>query len=368
MEPKQQLDAGVTWQGQVAALPQLIPGAEVVLERARERRGAVDRSSGAAERLADRPVTRRVEGHHLLDAQRCALARVESENVLDVILRLVQVALGLHRLRTREHASARGLRHVDPRLAGPHHQRDHLGSERPREGRLQVASLELPITGDALIADASVERRDDLEASRPVLRREGPFDCALVCVCHADEPAAVDGCLTTALVAKTQLASYDCATDVVLVAVGQQLDLVEPQHLLTLDPEPEDSPVRQVDQVLVEHRDPTHDRRLAVVAAMGVRPRVMDTVDVLPLGELLACRSNRSPVDVSASRRPSSRGLVGVVGERPVGRHRPLSDRPGARAADRAPPSRPGTEPLAGTPRSGSSTRRRRAPRIRSTG
>jgi len=54
------------------------------------------------------------------------------------------------------------------------------------------------------------------------------------------------------------------------MAVAEQCDIGEPDRVLALDPQHEDQPVRQVNQVLVEHGLATQDRRLTVVTAVHV--------------------------------------------------------------------------------------------------
>ena len=72
--------------------------------------------------------------------------------------------------------------------------------------------------------------------------------------------------------------------DVVVMPVGQELHVVEPDRVRALDTQFQHEPVGQVDQVLVEHRATTQDRGLTVEAAVGVGARVVDGPRVLPLG------------------------------------------------------------------------------------
>ena len=85
-------------------------------------------------------------------------------------------------------------------------------------------------------------------------------------------------------IAEAQLAGHHATADVERVAIGQHLYVGQPDRVLALDPQLEHRPVGQVDQVLIDHRDASEDRRLAVVDAMDIGPGVMRAIGVLPLG------------------------------------------------------------------------------------
>jgi hypothetical protein len=101
---------------------------------------------------------------------------------------------------------------------------------------------------------------------------------------HAHEAPGAQRRLAAAAVAEAQLARDQGVADVELVPVGEQVDVVEPDRVLALDPELEREPVGQVDEVLVEDRAAAEDRGLAVEDAVRVRARVVDASLVLPLG------------------------------------------------------------------------------------
>ena len=147
-----------------------------------------------------------------------------------------------------------------------------------------MAALELAVARDHLVGHPPVERGDHLHATRPILRGEDPLDAALVAVGHAHESTTPQGRLTAREVPETQLASHQRMPDVVVVPVGQELHVVEPDRVRALDAQFQHEPVGQVDQVLVVHRATTQDRGLAVEAAVGVGARVVDGPRVLPLG------------------------------------------------------------------------------------
>ena len=182
---------------------------------------------------------------------------------------------------------------------------------------MQVAALELPVAGDALVDDARVKRRDNLHRAGPVLGRDGPRERRLVHVGHADEAAACERRLATPAVAEAKPAHHRRVAEVHLVPVAQKLDVLQVDRLVAADAELEHEPVGKVDQVLVEHRAAAHDGRLPVVAAMCVGARIVDVVHVGPLGA-----ATRAEIAVAGRGQhlpqPLLLGLEGVVGERPI--------------------------------------------------
>ena len=214
-----------------------------------------------------------------------------------------------------KHARAGRLADVQIRLPGLGLQRDDLGPERPRGDRAQVAAFQLLVARDAAIPHPAVDRRDHLDAPRPVLRDERPLDPCVVCVGHADEPAALQCRLPAAAIAEAKVADDGRVPDVELVAVVEQLDVGEPDRVLALDAQLEDQPVRQVDEILVEHGQAAEDRRLAVVASVYVGAGIVHTVGVLPLRRTTCAQ-------VAVARRgerfakPLSPGIEAVIGER----------------------------------------------------
>ncbi len=293
MQAQQVLHALVAGQEHVAGAPQLVPRPAVALQRLGEVGIAPDGLAGVRQRLVDRAVARGVQRDELLDADGLALAHVEAEHLLDVVLRLKQLAPDVELLGVSEHARAGGLGDVDVRLARLDVQRDDLGAERTRRDGVEVAALEVAVARDAAVGDAAVERGDDLDAARPVLRRQPPLDRGLVGVRHAHEAPAAQGRLAPAAVAEAQRPADHGDADVVLVAVLEQLDVADADRVLALDAQLQHEPVGKVDEVLVEDRPAAHDRRLAVVEPVGVRARVVDVVGVLPLRRSAACRSSR---------------------------------------------------------------------------
>src|ERR1019366_5917587 len=120
-------------------------------------------------------------------------------------------------------------------------------------------------------------------------------------------------------------------------------------RVLALDSQREDQPVRQVDEILVEHREAAQDCRLAVVASVCVGAGIVHTVGVLPLRRTtcaqvaVACRGERLA-------KPLSPGIEAVIGERETVHGTSLSVRHGHTTALTAgparAPSRPDRRPL----------------------
>ena len=256
----------------------------MAVERGLEVEVAHHRVPGSRQRVARGGVERGEERHHLLDPHGLPRPDLERQDLLDVVLHLVEAAFDDERLAPFEDGGASRLTDVVVRLTCLGLQRDHLGPERPGRGRLEVASLELPVASDTTVGHAPVDRRDDLHVAGPVLGRERPFDARVVHIGHADEPPAPQRRLTAAAVAEPHLPADRRTADVELVPVVERLDLGEPDRGLALDPQLEHEPVRQVDEVLVQDGQPAQDRRLTVVGAVSVGAGVVHPVGVLPLG------------------------------------------------------------------------------------
>ncbi len=283
MEAQQELDALLPRKLRVADLPELVPRPGLAGEGAVEGRIAGGALGRGLQRLADAAVVRAVERRDLLDPYGRALVHVERQHLLYVVLALVGAASDLDLLAAAIDARARGLGDFNPRLTGSRLQRDHVGAVDPGSLRIEVTALELPVAGDALVHDPPVERRHDLDGPRPVLRRQVPGECGLVHAVHAHEAAAPQSGLPARSIPKAQLAHDQRVAEVVLVPVGEELDVAEPTGLLSLDAELEHEPIRKVDQILVGHRMNAHDGRPSVVDAVRVGARVVRLVRVLPL-------------------------------------------------------------------------------------
>src|SRR5690242_17422888 len=100
---------------------------------------------------------------------------------------------------------------------------------------------------------------------------------------HADEAATVQRRLMALLITEREVAADGREPDVKLVAVTEQIYVGEPDHVAALDAQLEDQPVRQVDEILVEHGQAAQDRRLAVVTAVRIGAGIVHTVSVFPL-------------------------------------------------------------------------------------
>src|SRR5262249_41338015 len=150
--------------------------------------------------------------------------------------------------------------------------------------------------------------------ARPVPRDERPLGPRGVNVSHADEPAAFQRCLPATGITKPELADEGHVPDVEFMPVAEQRDIGEPDRVLALDPQHEDQPVRQVDEVLVEHGLAAQDRCLTVVAAVRVGTRIVHAVGVLPLR-----RAARTQVAVARRgerfAQPLSPGIEPVIAE-----------------------------------------------------
>ena len=131
---------------------------------------------------------------------------------------------------------------------------------------------------------------------------------------HADEATTAQARLPPGPVPEAHRPGEERVANVVLVAVLEQLDVAQADRVIALDPQLEHEPVGQVDEILVEHGTPAHHRRLSVVAAVRVRPRVMGAARVLPLG-----RAARAEVAVAGRGQGLAQallvGLEVVVGE-----------------------------------------------------
>ena len=224
VEAQQLLCVWFAGQLDVADLPQLGPCALVLEQRRGEVRIADDVPAGCGEWLGDRVVTGGEQRHHLLHPDPLALTDVEREDLLDVVLHLVELPPDLCRsswIVLAEDPGAGRLGDVDARLPGPYLERDRLGSERAGRDGIEVAPLQLAVPRDHLVGDAAVQPRDDLDASRPVLRRDHPLDTRLMAVGHGHEPAAAQRRLTAGPVTEPQLALHQREPDVVGVPIGQ---------------------------------------------------------------------------------------------------------------------------------------------------
>src|SRR4029078_7317772 len=123
--------------------------------------------------------------------RRLALAHVEGQDLLDVVLHLVEPPLDLDLTISAEYAGASRLADVQIRLPGLGLQRDNLRPERPRGHRVQAAAFQFPVAGDPRVAPRAVDGRGHLDVPRPMLRDERPLDPSMMRVGHADEAAAV---------------------------------------------------------------------------------------------------------------------------------------------------------------------------------
>ena len=261
---------------------------------------------------------------HFLHAHRLALRHVKGEDLLDVVLHLVKVALHRHRLAATEDAGPGGLSDVDVRLPGPHLQSDGLRAERSGGYRVEVATLQFAIAGDHLVGHPAVEAGDHLDSTRPVLGCQRPLDAGLVAMGHAHEAAAAQHRLPAGAVTEAQHPLHHRQPDVVRVLVGDQFDVVEPDRFPALDAQLEHQPVRQVDKVLVQDRAAPEDGGLPVEPAVDVGAWIVDAAGVLPLGGAagaevaVACRRQRLPQALGA-------GVEVVIDECKVG-HGSLSE------------------------------------------
>jgi len=308
VQSQQQLDLLISGHAAVARPPQFFPGCVVAVERRREVTVAGRRPGRLDQRVADRRVSRRVEGDHLLDPRRLALAHVEGQDLLDVVLHLVERPAGRQRLAAAEDARAGRLADVEIRLPGLGLQRDDLRTGRPRRNGVQMTSFEFPVAGHAVVTHPAIERGDDLDLPRPVARDEGPLDTGVMLIGHADEPAAGQRRLPAGAVTKAEVPKDGRVPDVIFVAVGKQLDVIDRHRFLAFDAQLEDQPVRQVDEILVQDRQAAHHRGLAVVAAVRVGARVVHAVGVCPLG-----RAARAQVPVASGGQRLPKSLCGWV-------------------------------------------------------
>src|SRR5512132_4694361 len=200
-------------------------------EPLRERGRALRRLAGACGRIADRTITGGEKGRHLLDANRFTFANVEGQRLLDVVVHLVQRALDVDRFAAFVDTGTRALAYVDVGLPGSYLQRDDLWPECPRRDGIHVPPHQLAVPGDATVGHTAIDRRDQLYAAGPVLGRKRPLDPRLVRVGHADKATASQRGQAAVAVEEPQLAKEDRVPDIKRVAVGEELDVVEPHGL-----------------------------------------------------------------------------------------------------------------------------------------
>src|ERR1700730_7371147 len=105
VEAKEELDSLVLRHVDVAIVPELAPGGRVPLELLCEARIASDRPLGGAARLADTPITRCVEGDHLLHPDGDFFLQPESQRLMDVVLHVVERPLNLRPFAVSKDAS-----------------------------------------------------------------------------------------------------------------------------------------------------------------------------------------------------------------------------------------------------------------------
>src|SRR5207302_9774329 len=144
----------------VAVVPQLVPRTLVTVEGLLEGAQTPDRLLGVGQGLVDRLVVRGVEREQLLDTDRSSLLEVEAQCLMGIVLHPIEPALDLQLTRVSVHARPYCLGHVDTGLTSLRYQGDGVRTRSPALYRMQVASLELPVAGDALVCDARVTRRE----------------------------------------------------------------------------------------------------------------------------------------------------------------------------------------------------------------
>ena len=239
--------------------------------------------ASGGQRFGDRVVVRGEQRHHLLRPHRSALRDVECQHLLDVILGLEQLAYDLDRA-VAENAGTGRLGDVEVGLAGLNPQRDRLVAECARCIRVEMTTPQIKVASDIAVGDPAVQRGDHLDTTRPVLRGEDPLDSGLVAVGHADESTAAQHGLAACPVAEPDASLHRRRLDVVAVPVAQQVNVVQPDRVPTLDSQLEHQPVGKIHQIFVEHRASAHDRGLAVVTAVGIGARIVRRAHVFPLG------------------------------------------------------------------------------------
>jgi hypothetical protein len=211
---------------------------------------------------------------------------------------------------------------VDLRLPGAGRERDHFRTEGPRLQRVEVSPIQLLVTGDPLVTRLS---RAVITSTRagPVLGCDDPLDRRQVPVGHADETLADQCGLPCCLVPEADRPGHRRGPDVVLMPVVQDFHAVQAERIVVLDPQLEHQPVRQVDQVLVEHRATAQDGGLPVEATVGVGTRIVHCPPVLPLGGA-AGADIAVPGRGQCLTQPFLFGCGSVVRERPAGHGEPL--------------------------------------------
>jgi hypothetical protein len=205
---------------------------------------------------------------------------------VNVVLHPVEAAPDVHLAPFPVDARASRLGDVDARLAGARFQRDHVAAGRihdvgaGRVGRhgVQVPTFEVLVALDTPVGHPAAERGDDLHLAGPVLRRDLPLHRPKMLLGHAHKAAGLHGGLPARPVPNPQGALEHGLADVQLVAVREQLDIIVPDCLLTLDPHFEQEPVGEVHQVLVQDRYAGHDGGLPVEPAVGIGTQIVNVV------------------------------------------------------------------------------------------
>ncbi len=177
-------------------------------------------SLGACRRLGRRDVAAGDQCDDLLHRQRLTCRQVGEDLVADLEL---LVDKSIRRRRGRAVAPYRGPRgegYRDLRLRRLNRQQHRVRRQRTLGQRRQVGAGQLSVTLHQAVADVAIERRADLDRSRPVLGGDRRLQRGDVRHVHRDESMLGHRRGATGVVAETQLAGQDRAANVENLAVG----------------------------------------------------------------------------------------------------------------------------------------------------
>ena len=171
----------------------------------------------------------------------------------------------------------------------------------------QVGAGQLPVALHTGIGDVAVQRRADLDPSRPVLGDDGRLQGGDVGLVHRDEPMLGHRGGAPGRVAEAQLPGQHRTAKVECLAVGQQRNGIDVEPLSALDAERQRKPVGKVHQAFVLGLGAGDHVVETVVQARDVGARVVDLTR-LGFGRSAPGREVAVPTVHNASRSFSSWG------------------------------------------------------------
>ena len=235
--------------------PQLVPGQLVALQQLIERGCAGEQLGRRRPRLRDADVTGRDHGNDLLHRNRFTRPHRQLELVGDAARLPPAPARNLVALVTTHHHRPCRLGDAQLGLRGPGHQqhRRRLGLGALHD--VEMGGRHAGVAGHARVGDGAVDTGLDQQPPAPVLRREHGVQPGQLPACHMHEPALPDRCGAPGAVGEPQRADQQPAPHVQLDPLTnlRPVRQIEPGRILATvveHREPQNQPVRQVDQAL----------------------------------------------------------------------------------------------------------------------